>query len=156
MPEVDPIASIALDELTRRTSAAKRMVNAGELPAATAALQLRPWQAIALICDAPGVLSADVTDYRRTIVHYPGNGAPAVYGHLLPESEARRDLAADLCPRSIWRQALEKARDAALGRANTPDRVERARNLCRLARALDVPLTAASCARPAQPERKAA
>lgn len=156
MADIDPIAAIALDELTRRTAAANRMVKAGDIPAVSAALQLRPWQAIALICDVPGVLAAEVTDYRRTIVHYPGNGAAAVYGHLLPESEARRDLAADLCPRAVWRQALEKARDAALGRADTPDRVNRARSLCILARELDVPLTPASCARPVATERKAA
>ncbi|MED5546099.1 MAG: hypothetical protein VYD90_12690 [Pseudomonadota bacterium] len=149
----DPITAIALDELTRRTAAANRLVKEGKIPAANAARQLAPWRAIALICDAPEVLAAQVEDYRRTIIHYPGNGAPAVYGHLLPLPEARRDLAADLCPAAVWRQALEKARDAALAKATTPDRVARARNLCILARSLNVALTAASCTPPPEPER---
>ncbi|MYL98738.1 hypothetical protein GR702_13290 [Novosphingobium sp. FGD1] len=155
---LDPtkLAAIALDEHERRSASARRQVDAGRLPGHVAQRELGPWQAIAVICGAPGVLHAEVTDYRRTIVHYPGNGGPAVYGHLLSEQDARWDLACDLCPPSVWRAALAKARDAALGKATTPERVQRARNLCILARALDVPLTAASCARPVQSERKAA
>lgn len=153
---VDPIALIAKSELDQRTEAARRLVSLGRLTQAAANKELLPWQAIAVICRAPGVLIADVTDYRRTIVHYAGDGSPANYTFLHPESEARADLAHDLCPCSVWSLALGKARDAALGRATTPEKVDRARNLCRLARALEVPLTLASCARPVEPERKAA
>jgi hypothetical protein len=150
------LSAIALDEHDRRTASATRQVKAGQLPEHVAKRELLPWQAIAVLCAAPGVKTEDVTDYRQTIVHYPGNGAPAVYGHLLPEQDARRELACDLCPSSVWRAALGKARDVALGKATTPERVTRARNLCILARALEVPLTAASCARPVQAESKAA
>jgi hypothetical protein len=150
------LSAIALDEHDRRTASARRQINAGQLPEHVAKRELLPWQAIAVMCAAPGVLSEEVDDYRHTIVHYPGNGAPAVYGHLLAEQDARWELACALCPPNIWRAALSKARDVALGKASTPERVTRARYLCILARALEVPLTAASCARPVQSERKAA
>lgn len=154
---VDPIALIALEEHDRRTASARRLVALGKLPQVAADRELRPWKAIAVICRAPGVLIADVSDYRRTIVYYAGDGSPANYNYLAPESEARAELADDLCPCAIWSVALAKARDAALGKANNPERVSRARNLCILARALEVPLTLASCARPvAAAERKAA
>lgn len=154
MADLTQLAAIAADEHARRSAAARRKVAAAELPERVANRELMPWHAIAVLCGAPGVLAQEVTDYRRTIVHYPGNGAPAVYGHLLPEQDARWELASALCAPGSWREALGKARDAALGKATTPERVARARNLCILARALDVPLTAASCAR--TPERKAA
>lgn len=155
MSERPTIAAIAHAEYLQRSASAKRKVAAGELAPHKAEALLRPWAAIAVLCGAP-VLEAEVTDYRRTIIHYKGDGSPAVYGHLRPEAEARCELARDLCGPITWGPALMKARDAALGKVDSDERRDRARNLCILARALDVPLTAASCARPVQSERKAA
>lgn len=155
MREVPSLSAIAHAEYLQRCAAAKRKVDAGELPRQQAEALLRPWTAIALLCGAP-ILAADIADARRTIVFYKGDGSPAQYGYVIPEAEARCDLAGDICSPIVWGPALAKARDAALGKVDTPERRERARNLCILARALDVPLTAASCARPVSTERKAA
>lgn len=137
---IEQVRHIAAEEYRRRRTIATRKVEAGELPAALAARDLRAWAAIAILCRAPGVMDAELADYRRTIVHYPGNGAPAVHGHLLPEHDARWDLARELCSREVWAPILAKARAAAIAKADTPERVERARNLNTLTRALNVPL----------------
>jgi len=153
------LAAIAGAEYTRRLATARRKLASGEVTAARAETEMRAWAAIAVLCGAD-VLAAELAEYRRTIVHYAGAGSPAVYGHLLPEAEARCDLARDLCGPNTWGPILTRARDAAIAKTAPslnpgPETIDRARNLTILARALDVPLTPASCVIPA-PQRKAA
>ena len=153
------VAQIGAEEYRLRMAAALRKIAVGEITQAHATQLMAPWTAIALLSRAEvPELVLPIEEARATIVHYPGNGAPAVYGHKIPEDDARILLASSTCGPNVWGPTLCKARDAALARAITPDAIRRARNLCRLAAALDVPLTAASCAPPrgAAPERKAA
>lgn len=162
------IPGIAADEYHRRNATALRKVAAGEITRAQAGTLMSPWVSIALLAGVPvdelaPPLAAQLADLRKCIVHYPGDGSGPVYDHLLDEDEARVLLATDICGPNTWGPTLSNARDTAIARVSSahpelvegPERLDRARNLCRLARALDVPLTPASCARP-QSERKAA
>ena len=159
MADVLTIPQIGAEEFRMRMAAAVRKVAVGELSQADADRLMLPWTAIALLSRAiVPELVLPIENQRRAIVHYPGGGAPAVRDHLIPEDDARVLLASSTCGPNVWGPTLSKARDAAIARADTPEKLARARNLCRLARALDVPLTAASCAAPRAPatERKAA
>ena len=155
----DRCREIAGDEYRRRLVKARQLVASGELPAARADAEMRAWAAIALLAGAP-IMEAEVAEYRSVIVHYAGDGTPARYDHKLPEDEARCDLARDLCGPNIWRPILSRARDAAIAKAiarkGDAEANHRAANLNLLARALDVPLTLASCGMAPVSERKAA
>ncbi|KPH60374.1 hypothetical protein [Novosphingobium sp. ST904] len=153
------IAQIAAEEYRLRVSSADRKVAMGVLSQDRADALIAPWQSIALLSwAAVPELAFPLAEARRAIVHYPGGGKPAVHDHLIDEDLARVLLAGDICGPNVWGPTLSKARDAALAKATTPEKIDRARNLCRLARALEVPLTLASCTPPtvARPERKAA
>lgn len=159
MAETVSIPMIAAEEYRLRLASANRKVAMGELTQARADALIAPWQSIALLSGAEvDELAFPLTETRRAIVHYPGGGKPAVHDHLIDEHFARMLLASDICGPNVWGLTLSKARDAALTKATTPEKIARARNLCRLARAMDVPLTPASCTPPsaATPERKAA
>lgn len=153
------IPMIAAEEYRLRVASADRKVAMGQLSQAHADALIAPWQSIALLSRAEvPELAFPLAEARRAIVHYPGGGKPAVHDHLIDEDDARMMLASDICGPNVWGPTLSKARDAALTKATTPEKIARARNLCRLARAMDVPLTPASCTPPsaATPERKAA
>lgn len=159
MADAYSIPMIAAEEYRLRSTSADRKVVLGQLRPDQADALVAPWQSIALLswAEVPE-LAFPLAEMRRAIVHYPGGGKPAAHDHLIDEGYARMLLASDICGPNVWGPTLAKARDAALAKATTPDKIDRARNLCRLARALDVPLTPASCAPPraASPERKAA
>lgn len=147
------VGQIAADEYRLRSANALRKVAAGDITRAQAAHLIAPWTAIVLLArtpieDLPDHVAAQLADLRKCIVHYRGDGTGPVWNHQLDEDEARVLLATDICGPNVWGPTLSNARDAALARADSPERIERARNLCRLARALDVPLTLASCAAP--------
>lgn len=159
MADAYSIPMIAAEEYRLRSTSADRKVVLGRLRPDQADALVAPWQSIALLswADVPE-LAFPLAEMRRSIVHYPGGGKAAVHDHLIDEGYARMLLASDICGPNVWGPTLAKARDAALAKATTPDKIDRARNLCRLARALDVALTPASCAPPraSSPERKAA
>lgn len=159
-PATDDIAGIAAAEFRRRRANARRLIGEGRLAPDDADALMRPWAAIAVLCRADlaqcsAVLAAAMLEARQVIAFAPGKGQPVQHHIRVPEDHVRALFARDLCPPLVWGPALATARDAALARADNPERNARARDLCALARALDVPLTAASCARPAN-DRKAA
>ncbi|HKT85608.1 MAG TPA: hypothetical protein VJQ77_05930 [Novosphingobium sp.] len=158
--QVLTIPRIAADEYHRRNATALRKVAAGEITRAQAGALMAPWASIALLSGVPvdelaPHLAAQLADLRKCIVHYAGDCSGPVYDHLLDEDEARILLATDICGPNTWGPTLSNARDTAIARADTEEKIDRARNLCRLARALDVPLTLASCGQPSK-ERIAA
>lgn len=152
---------IAAGEYRLRAEKARAMVAAGTLRQTQADDLLRPWLAIALLCDAPlSPALAEIVEEARECLIWGADGGPLRYGYRGSEHQARIDCARELCPDGEWRGVLGAARDAAILRAhNSADAAlqRRAFDLICLARAFDVPLTAASCGAPlSQPQRNSA
>lgn len=153
-PEPLEVAAIADDEYRRRRDKARQLVAQGKLAPARAEAEMRAWAAIALMAGGDA-LQTELEDYHRSMTYFIVNGKPAPADYRMPEAEARCELARDLCGPNTWGPILGAARDAALARADTPERRKRAVGLNFLAHALDVPLTLASCGMAAT-ERNAA
>lgn len=148
---MNPSASlpdIAGAEFERRRATATRRVAAGELSAAEANAHLLPWLAIA--CRAGADLTEFAPDVAQAVAELRHN--PVTADH------ARAVVADELCSLSAIRSTLAAAREAALERAERPqaaeDHLTRARGLCVLATAFNVPMHPRPAA--AQPEQVAA
>lgn len=128
-----PLHVVAANEFIRRQRRAREIVRNGGMMRGAAELRLRPWLAIACLCNAELPELVDILeDWRIMLVS--GGATLAV-----TDGELRQLAAHDICPRERWMQEFATARDAAFDRTVT-DRGEQARvaahNLHRLFLAL--------------------
>ncbi|MEO5605587.1 MAG: hypothetical protein ABIR02_08245 [Novosphingobium sp.] len=140
-----PIAEIASDQFRRRQANAAALVAAGKLDRKAAEALLLPWLAIA--CRTGAVLPE----------LEPLLGAfPVLFGRSLTEPERRAIGADELCTPARCAAQIATARDAALTVAHTPEALDRARDLVRLARHFNAPPIRSAPAAPQNSETKAA
>lgn len=133
------LAAIALDEFQRRRRTATRKVASGHLTPGDANGLLLPWAALAcrLGADVP-----DLAEQLTVLRAIPGSGPG---GTFFSEAELRIHVADEVCPLPLIRETLADARDAALERAEAAGDealTARARNLCTLATAFGIAMSA--------------
>lgn len=103
------LANLAAGEFQQRQERANAMVRRGDMPADIVNARLRPWLAIACLLGANLPELDEGLAELRVCQTFPGGEMGS-----RSEADARTILAADICPRATWLNALATARDAAI------------------------------------------